>query len=240
MALSNFSKAKIYALFNNTSTGAAPTTYLAFFAGSTEVLPYATRPQVNFTYDDNTHELRNVAANFGNATNTVTGITTVRVYDAASGGNELFTLTADATFGFTQGEEASYDPGDLVLDLIVATQPADIEPIVIDKYGEWIAGTASNGFPSAVVALLDGGTEVTGVAFAARVPVTINTTTGVNSNELDFGQATAQVSFDEMVIYSGTDLLATGGQLTPSVVNVSQNTEAKVQVGGLTIAITAV
>jgi hypothetical protein len=70
--------------------------------------------------------------------------------------------------------------------------------------------------------------------------VTINTTTGVNSNELDFGQATAQVSFDEMVIYSGTDLLATGGQLTPSVVNVSQNTEAKVQVGGLTIAITAV
>jgi len=237
MALSNFSKAKIYALFNNTATGAAPTTHLAFFAGSTEVLPYATRPQVDFTYDTASSELRNVFINMGDAINTVANITFVKVFDAASGGNELFSLPAVDPFGFTAGEEAKYEANKLTLDLIVAGQDADLQPIVINKYGNWVAGAAQSGFNNTVVALFNNATEVTGNDLGARQPITLDTGVGANTTELDFGAASANVTFNAARIFSGSDLLATDGALTPTPVSVTAGSRAKIAAGGLTIQI---
>jgi hypothetical protein len=238
MALSNFSKAKIYALFNNTSTGSAPTTYLAFFnASNTEVLPYATRPQVDFTYDTASSELRNALAALGNATNTVSGITAVKVFDAATSGNELFSLPAATSFGFTAGEEATFPAGRLVLDLIVAAQDADLQPIVINKYGNWVAGAPQSGFNNTVVALFNNATEVTGNELGARQSLTLNTTTGANTTELDFGAASANVTFNAARIFSGSDLLATDGALTPTPVSVTSGSRAKIAAGGLTVQI---
>jgi hypothetical protein len=239
MALSNFSKSKIYGLLNGTATGASPTTYIAFFnASNVEVLPYATRPQVNFTYDLASSELRNAAINMGNATSSVGPVTAVKVFDAASGGNELFTLTAPSSFSFTSGEEASFNAAVLVLDLEVAGQASDITPAVMSRYGDWVAGTPHNGFTGVVVALFNGATEVTGAQLGARQPITFNTTTGANTAELNFGAASSAVTFDTAKVMDGTDLL-TGATLTPATVSVTQGSTTKIAAGGLTISITS-
>jgi hypothetical protein len=238
MALSNFSKAKIYGLLNNTSTGSAPTTYLAFFnASNVELLPYAARPQVNFTYDTASSELRNANAPLGNAATTVTGITSVRVFDAVTGGNELFRMPAATSFGFTAGEEATFPAARLVFDLIVAAQDDDIQAIVMDKFGNWIAGSPQSGFNSVVVALFNGATEVTGVQLGARQSVAFNTTTGLSTGELDFGVASSTVSFNTARIFNNADLLVTAATLTPATVSVTAGSRAKVPVGGVSIVI---
>jgi hypothetical protein len=241
-ALSNYTKAKLIDLINGTSLGGAPNNlFIGFGNAGSEVTPYATRTTIGATYSTVTNEVTFGAVTFPVVATTVAAVDEIRIYDAASGGNLIFSITKDSanaplSFSFTAGQNRSYNAGDVFVDLRQATDNA-IEAIVINRLGAWVTGSTQSSFSGAEVALFNNSTEVTGSLANGRRPVTLNTSTGVNTADLLFGAATGTVTYNTARIFAGSDLLVSQAFLTPTTVTVQDGDSAILPAGQLTLSI---
>lgn len=242
MALSNYTKAKLIDLINGTALGGAPASlHIGFGNNGSEVTPYNTRATIGATYSGATNEVTFGAVTFPAVDNTIAAVDEIRIYDAASAGNLVFSITEDSNgdplaFSFTAGQNRSYNAGDIVVDLRQATDNS-IQAIVIDRLGNWVAGSTVASFSGAEVALFNSATEVTSSLANGRRPVTLNTATGANTAELNFGAATGTVTFNTARIFAGADLIVSESTLTPASVTVNDGDTALINAGGLTVNI---
>ena len=245
MGISNFSKTKVFSLIAGQSVGTPLAQLFIGFANSgSEVLPYATRPTIDFSYNSTTKVLSNQATTLGIATQSVASVDAVRIYDAASGGNILFEFTNDASgdpisFSFNTTDERKYSADALVIELKLVSG-AKIADEVLDQFANYIIGNTITSVSSGnlVLGLFDGATEVTANFTALdRQPITLNTATGLNSNEANFGDATTQTNVTSARLYDDTtgNILVTDAVLTPTTITAFSGDGVVVRIGNLSI-----
>jgi len=235
---------KILNWLKGTAFGSLPSPHVAFFDGSTEVttgIRPAGRLAIAFNAPANGAQGRIInqtsTVNFGDADST-TDVSAAIVLDAATSGNQLFSLPrTGGVKTFTAGNAVKVKDGSF-------ESIGHLENAVKDAILNFVRGSSAATAPAGLfVALYNNSTEVTTqIRPAGRVAVTLGTVASgevVNSVAVDFGEAANPQDFTGFRIF---DAQSGGNALTvirafDDIKTPSINDETIFPIGALTFKI---